>query len=249
MACIACTAAVPGSRGPAQVPITPWPCSRARSRSSRTCSSTTSAIERCRSTSRASGSSPSSSASSARSGLGPTQVSRGPVRSATPDALEQRLVGAVAVDVGGRERGDLRERALGVGVDGDRRAVGERAPEARGRAATRSNPWRRRSSSSTTSGCSRPDDVRARADEVAVVGERPVQRGGAAELLAGLQHEHGTPGAGEVGGRGEPVVAAADHHDVPPPGGQLASPVPAARPDPTRPERPPADATPSPSPR
>ena len=39
--CIRWTAAVPGSRGPAFVPMIPWPCSAVRRRSSETCRSTT----------------------------------------------------------------------------------------------------------------------------------------------------------------------------------------------------------------
>jgi hypothetical protein len=88
-------------------------------------------------------------------GARPTQVSRGPGAQRAADAFEQRLVRAEAVDVGGRERGDLLERALAVGVDGDRRAVGERAPEA-GVEQDEVEPVAAQASSSTTSGCNRP---------------------------------------------------------------------------------------------
>jgi hypothetical protein len=65
------------------------------------------------------------------------------------------------------------------------------------------------------------DDVRARADQVALVGEGPLQRRGPAELRAPLQHQHRPSGAGEVGRRGQPVVPAADDDGVPAPGGEL----------------------------
>ena len=66
-----------------------------------------------------------------------------------------------------------------------------------------------------------PDDVGARADHVPVVGERLLERAGAAEPVARLQDEHLVAGPGEVGGAGEPVVAAADDDDVPAPRGEL----------------------------
>ena len=65
------------------------------------------------------------------------------------------------------------------------------------------------------------DDVRARADDVARVGERALERARAAEPLAPLEHEDGLAGAGEVGRAREPVVAAADDHGVPLARGQL----------------------------
>ena len=65
------------------------------------------------------------------------------------------------------------------------------------------------------------DDVGAGADDVVGVGERALERARAAEPLAALEHEHGLAGAGEVGGAGEPVVAAADDDRVPVAGGEL----------------------------
>ena len=66
------------------------------------------------------------------------------------------------------------------------------------------------------------DDVGAGADDVAVVVERALQRAGAAEPLAALEHEHAAPGPRQVGGRGEAVVAAADDDHVPLAGGEVA---------------------------
>ncbi len=60
-----------------------------------------------------------------------------------------------------------------------------------------------------------PDHVRARADDEALVGERTLQRGRPAEALAAFEHEHPAPGAGQVGGGGEPVVTAPDDDRVP----------------------------------
>ena len=65
------------------------------------------------------------------------------------------------------------------------------------------------------------DDVGARADDVARVAERPLERAGAAEPLAALEHEDRLAGAGEVRGAREAVVAAADDHGVPVAGGEL----------------------------
>ena len=59
------------------------------------------------------------------------------------------------------------------------------------------------------------DDVGARADDVVGVGERALERAGAAEPLAALEHEHRLAGLGEVGGGGEAVVAAADDRPRP----------------------------------
>ena len=59
------------------------------------------------------------------------------------------------------------------------------------------------------------DEVGARADDEAVVGEGRVERARAAEPLALLEHEHREAAAGEIGRGSEPVVAPADDHDVP----------------------------------
>ena len=47
------------------------------------------------------------------------------------------------------------------------------------------------------------------------------ERRRAAEPLAQLEHQHPVAGAGQIGGRGEPVVAAADDDRVPLAGGEL----------------------------
>ena len=65
------------------------------------------------------------------------------------------------------------------------------------------------------------DGRRQQRDEVGVArqarvhaGPRALGDGGAAGVLAPLEHEHGAPGAGEVGGGDEAVVAAADDHGI-----------------------------------
>ena len=73
-----------------------------------------------------------------------------------------------------------------------------------------------------TSLVEQPDDVGARADHVPLVAERLLERARAAEPVARLEDEHLLAGAGEVGGAGEPVVAAADDDHVPAARGQLA---------------------------
>ena len=65
------------------------------------------------------------------------------------------------------------------------------------------------------------EDVGARADHEALVRERPLEGAGAAEPLAALEHEDGPAGPGQVGRRGQAVVAAADDDRVPVPGGEL----------------------------
>ena len=109
----------------------PCPCRAVRSRSSRTCRSTTSAMEASKSTSMASSSPASSSSSCGRSGASPTQTSAVTGPQGPPDPIEQRRVGPVALDVGGRQSGDGSGAALGVVPQGDRRAIGKRAPQVR----------------------------------------------------------------------------------------------------------------------
>jgi fumarylacetoacetase-like protein len=55
----------------------------------------------------------------------------------------------------------------------------------------------------------------------ALVFEWALQRAGAAEPLAALEHQHAAAGLGEVGGGGQPVVAAADDDHVPLAPGEL----------------------------
>ena len=186
-----------------------------------TCSSTTSAIERCSSTSSASGSPANSSASSARSGLSPSQVSRGAGAQRAADPLEQRLVGQVARDVGRRERGDLGARSGRRRTTPPPSVPSGNGHHRLGSSSDHLEPVPGQLQLGDDQRVQQPDHVGARADQVAGVGERALQGGRAAELLAGLQHQHRPAGPGQVGGRGQPVVPAADHHDVPAPGGQL----------------------------
>jgi len=66
-----------------------------------------------------------------------------------------------------------------------------------------------------------PDHIGTGADQVAGVGEGLLEGAGATQALAPLQHQHRPSGPGQVGGRGQAVVAAADHDHVPAAGGQL----------------------------
>ena len=59
------------------------------------------------------------------------------------------------------------------------------------------------------------DHVRAGADQIAGILEGLLQRAGAAELLPPLEHQRPPPRAGQIGRRGQPVVAAADDDRIP----------------------------------
>ena len=100
-------------------------------------------------------------------------------------------------------------------------AVVERDPEIRVGDPSSAGRGARRSSSRDHQLVEQADDVGARADHEALVGERALQGAGAAEPLAALEHEHAAPGPRQVGGRGEPVVAAADDDRVPVAGGEV----------------------------
>ncbi len=155
-------------------------------------------------------------------GEGPTQLSRVAVAERRPGPADQRVVGVEALDVGLGEAvvaqvggGALAVRVVGVGG-----AVGEAAPQVRiaGRHLVAVAAQIELGDHELVE---QPDDVGAGGDEEAVVLERPLDRAGAAELLAPLQHEHRLAGPGQIGGRGEPVVPAADDDRVPIARGQL----------------------------
>ena len=73
-------------------------------------------------------------------------------------------------------------------------------------------------------GMQEADQVGARADQVPGVGEGLLEGARPTEPLALLEHEHRAAGPGQVGGRGQAVVAAADDHGVPATAGQLVHP-------------------------
>ena len=65
------------------------------------------------------------------------------------------------------------------------------------------------------------DYIGAGADYVALVREGALERAGAAEAVTALEHEDLLAGPGEVGGRRQAVVAAADDDRVPLARGEL----------------------------
>ncbi len=154
--CSACTRAVPGSRGPAQVPITPWPCRSARSRSSWTCSlddlgdrAVEQHIERLGVAVEQLG----------ELGAVGTRADPGVPRTGAqrdPDPLEQRLVGDVALDVRRRRSRRSARRCA--------RRRRRRRPTCRRRTDTRGwgRPARRRSRADAGPARRRPADAGAR---------------------------------------------------------------------------------------
>ena len=137
-------------------------------------------------------------------------------------AIEEVLVGELALDVGLAEAvgPHVGGRALGVLELGVAGPVLERAPdEGLGHedlvaviteAELGDDPL-----------VEQADDVGTGADPVAVVGERGLQRAGATEALAGLEDQDRLPGLGQVGRRGQAVVATTDDDRIPVPGRQL----------------------------
>ena len=66
------------------------------------------------------------------------------------------------------------------------------------------------------------DEIRARAHHESRILEGMLERARAADAVARFEHEHGATGTGEIGGRGEAVVAGADNDRVPWGGARLA---------------------------
>ena len=209
--------AVPGSRGPANVPMIPWPCSAIRRRSSRTWRSTTSAMDA------------SNSDLTCFGVVGEELIERGAIgrvadpgvagritagSESRPDAPEQLHVRDVPVDVAGSERIDLLGGAVLVEPLRERRAVLERGPLGRV-AHERAVAVARQRELLDHQRVQQADEVRARADDEAGIAERPFERARAADLIAALEHEHRPARPREVGGGGEPVVASADDDGVP----------------------------------
>ena len=131
-----------------------------------------------------------------------------------PHPREQLLVAEQPGDIAGSDRGHLRRAARVVVPQRQRRAVLERAPQMRvhamDRIAVLSQP-----ELAHHDRVQQAHNVGAGADQVAGVGERPGQRAGTADLLAGLQDQHRPPHPGQVGGGREPVVPGTHHHRVP----------------------------------
>ena len=148
-------------------------------------------------------------------------------------ALEQRLPGGVLGDLGAQllARGQrLRERGEHAPADPRRHRVEVAPGVVRGGVRAHEQPGAVRPR--RVGGDPAPaqldveaeiarDRPRQQRDEVGVARQARVDAGPgalgdgrAARVLAPLEHEHGAPGAGEVGGGDEPVVAAADDHGV-----------------------------------
>ena len=132
------------------------------------------------------------------------------------DVVVELLVPPVAVDVALRDSERL-EVGLGPAVIDElaqRAAVGERDPEVRV-GDPPAQPAALQVEVVDHLLIEQAEHVGAGADHEPLVGERPLERAGAAEPLAALEDEHRAPGPGQVGGGGEPVVAAADDDGVP----------------------------------
>ncbi len=142
---------------------------------------------------------------------------------ALADLVEEVLVGPVALLVLGAdsERVEVALRAGVVEPLAEARAVGERDPQV-GVGDVDVEAALLELELADHDVVEQADDVGAGADDEVGVGERALERAGAAEPLAALEDEHGLAGLGEVGGAGEAVVAAADDDGVPVLGGELA---------------------------
>ena len=136
------------------------------------------------------------------------------------DPVEERLVGLEALHVAGRQLGDGGGTAIRVVPQRDRGAVLERAPQVGvhelDAIATVAQP-----ELVDDQGVQQADGVRAGAHDPGRIGKRLFERAGSPEPVAPLEDEHAASSPGEIGSRGEPVVPAADHHDVPMPSSQL----------------------------
>ena len=168
----------------------------------------------------------------ARRGLAHPGVARAGAQLAA-DGVEEVLIGPVALDVLG-DHAEVAKVALGALVVEplpERRAVLERDPQVGvGHEALKAAPAQVELGDHEL--VEQADDVGARADDEALVGERALERAGAAQALAALEHEHRAAGAREVGRRGQAVVAAADDDGVPLARGELGQRLRAARPRP-----------------
>ena len=190
--CMSLIEAVPGSRGPAHAPITPWPYSAVCSRSSFTKRAVTSAID------------VSNSASTSSRLVAEQLLELGSVgRVALPGVAACRRAARAAC----RRRTPRTRTGLRCRRRRSRsRACGRRCGRGRGtarrtcrrRTGTRCRDRRRRrrsrgregASSSITTRVEQTDDVRARAHLVAGVGERFLERARATELVARFEDEH-----------------------------------------------------------
>ena len=138
------------------------------------------------------------------------------------DLVEEVLIGPVALDVLGDDA-EVAKVALGALVVeplAEGRAVLERDPQVGvGDEALKAAAAQVELGDHEL--VEQADDVGARADDEALVGERALERAGAAQALAALEHEHRAAGAREVGRGGQAVVAAADDDGVPLARGEL----------------------------
>jgi len=120
----------------------------------------------------------------------------------------------VPVDVAGSEGLDLLGCAILVEPLRERRAVLERRPLGRV-ADERAVAVPRQRELLDHERMEQADEVRAGADHEAGIAERPFERARPTDLITPFEHEHRPARPRQVGGGGEPVVAAADHDCVP----------------------------------
>jgi hypothetical protein len=129
----------------------------------------------------------------------------------TGHAVEERLVGAVALGVAHREARDRLARALGVGAEQQPAAARQRR-ERRGVARDQPQPAGLEAELAHERRAQQARHVGRARDPVA--GPELLGRAGAARQLAALEHHGAQARPRQVGGGREPVVPRPDHGDV-----------------------------------
>ncbi len=145
----------------------------------------------------------------------PVPSSQGP-----PDPAEQLYVASVALGVRRRELGHGRGAAHRILPQGDGGPVGERAPQMRVHYG-HPVPTPAQPQFLHDERMQQADQVGAGADPPALLGKRLLQSARPAQAIAPLQDQDPVTGPGQVSGRGQTVVTAADDYGIPFPTGQL----------------------------
>ena len=127
-------------------------------------------------------------------------------------AADQVVHGAPARDVARREACDFRFALLVVFIKLDARAIFERNKEAVGRGSP-GIAERRKIELFDDEGMQQAGQIGARRHVDA--GPGLFHRAGAADAVAAFENENAFPGAGEIGGAGEPVVSGAHDDRIP----------------------------------